>query len=308
MSIKLSQKDLKIMSSLESDSRQSISSIARQVGVSKEVANYRIKRFSDLGLIKGFVVNVDYTCLGFSLYKFDIDLVNVHSDTRSKFIFDLKRERNARVNSFVQSSRDIEIFFWARNSHEVDDFLHHVLDKYSQYINKKEVLLVTKCVFTKSAYLHSKREITFRFDSKCEKVDEVDMKIIDRLSENPRMQIIELAKKLKIPQSTAVTKIKTLYRRGVIKNVVPVIDSSMIGYTRFGVDISFNNLKKRKAIFDYLCVSKHIVSVFEYVGSYDLGFECYFRNAIELEKFIETIRNETDGISNFDVKPILLNY
>ena len=45
--LKLSIKDLKLLSELEKDSRTSLSGIAKKIGVSKEVVNYRFKRLKD---------------------------------------------------------------------------------------------------------------------------------------------------------------------------------------------------------------------------------------------------------------------
>ena len=63
MSIKLDIKDKKILYELDMDARQSISSIAKRVGLSKEVVNYRIRRMEKEGLIDGYYAIIEYSKL-----------------------------------------------------------------------------------------------------------------------------------------------------------------------------------------------------------------------------------------------------
>jgi len=65
MSIKLDIKDKKILYELDMDARQSISSIAKRVGLSKEVVNYRIRRMEKEGLIDGYYAIIEYSKLGY---------------------------------------------------------------------------------------------------------------------------------------------------------------------------------------------------------------------------------------------------
>ena len=51
---KIDKKDMKILANLFVNSRQSDSSIAKKVRLSKQVVNYRIKNLIDKGIIKTF--------------------------------------------------------------------------------------------------------------------------------------------------------------------------------------------------------------------------------------------------------------
>jgi len=56
----LDLKDRKILYYLDINSRQSNSDIAKKVGLSKEVVNYRIKRLEKEGIIKGYYTVLDF--------------------------------------------------------------------------------------------------------------------------------------------------------------------------------------------------------------------------------------------------------
>ena len=65
MGYQLDEKDRLILQALESDSRQSTSSIAKKTGISRVTVHDRIRRLKKQGIIKRFTVELNYDLLGF---------------------------------------------------------------------------------------------------------------------------------------------------------------------------------------------------------------------------------------------------
>ena len=63
--IKLDVKDRKILSELDMDARQPLSTIAKKVRLSREVVSYRIKQLEKKGIIEGFYTAIDTSKLGY---------------------------------------------------------------------------------------------------------------------------------------------------------------------------------------------------------------------------------------------------
>ena len=78
--IDLDLKDRKILYELDLGARQSLSSIGRKVGLSKEVVNYRINRLTELGIIKGFYARIDSSRVGLVIFRTFIKLQNILPD------------------------------------------------------------------------------------------------------------------------------------------------------------------------------------------------------------------------------------
>ena len=64
--IKLDSKDKKILYYLSLDSRQSLKTISKKAGVSKELAAYRIKRLFKKGIITNYAIFINIEKLGYS--------------------------------------------------------------------------------------------------------------------------------------------------------------------------------------------------------------------------------------------------
>ncbi|MBI2143762.1 AsnC family transcriptional regulator, partial [Candidatus Woesearchaeota archaeon] len=57
-------KDRKILSELDMDARQPLSAIAKKVGLSREVVNYRIRQLERRNIVKGYYTVLDTAKLG----------------------------------------------------------------------------------------------------------------------------------------------------------------------------------------------------------------------------------------------------
>ena len=62
-------KDKKILYQLESNSRQPLSSLAKKVGLSREVVAYRIKQLEQKGIIHHYVTVIDFVRLGYMFLR-----------------------------------------------------------------------------------------------------------------------------------------------------------------------------------------------------------------------------------------------
>lgn len=302
---KLTAKDLKLAGELEGSFRKSISSIAKKIGVSKEVANYRLNRLISERFIKRYVTRINSRKLGYQLYRFVLNLHNIKENTRQSIIDDLKREKKTRVEVFIQTNKDIEIFFWAKNNEELESFHERIIEKHFEFIQQKEVSLITKDHYLTHAYVHGKKRASVFGAESPEKIDEGDQKIIDELTKEPSIQMVDLAKRSGMTQSTALSKLNRLYKKGIIDSINPVFDTSMIGYSRYNVDIILNSLLRKASIIEFLTQSNNITRIYEYIGRFDLGFEAHFRTTIELEDFLNKLRISGFGISDYDVTLML---
>src|SRR5512136_1843915 len=82
----LDSKDHKILYHLFLNSRQSLSSIAKKVGLQKSVVEYRIRRLQTNGIIKNFNAMVDVFKLGYSVCRLYIVLQFTSPDKEKEII------------------------------------------------------------------------------------------------------------------------------------------------------------------------------------------------------------------------------
>ncbi|MBS3057620.1 MAG: winged helix-turn-helix transcriptional regulator, partial [Candidatus Diapherotrites archaeon] len=79
-------KDWKILLELDLDSRQSLQSIGKKVGLSKEVVNYRIKKLLEEGIITNFFTRIDSSKIGVLAFRTFLRLYNLTPDKERDLI------------------------------------------------------------------------------------------------------------------------------------------------------------------------------------------------------------------------------
>jgi Lrp/AsnC family transcriptional regulator for asnA, asnC and gidA len=117
-------------------------------------------------------------------------------------------------------------------------------------------------------------------------VDKKDLKIIDILQENSRTPYLEIARRLRVSESTIRKRVKVLEERGVIKNYTVLIDPSKIGYDStaiIGFDVDPSKLlevaQKMTELEEVKCVATSS-------GDHMIMTEIWAKNGKELSQII----------------------
>lgn len=117
-------------------------------------------------------------------------------------------------------------------------------------------------------------------------VDELDLKILAMLEEDGRQPFTEMAKKLKMSESTIRKRVQALQTRGVIKRFTVEIEPSKIGMKTIsivGFDVEPTRLLD---ISERLCEFEEIRSVATSAGDHMIMTEIWTRDGRALTKLI----------------------
>lgn len=298
---RLDVKDSKLIAELEQDSRQSASQIAKKIGLSKEVANYRLKKLMDSGFIKGFYAIIDYYRLGFTNYKLVINLVNLEKNIKSEIVAFIKEFPLVECESFIQSNHDLEINIWVKKDSDLNTFYEALLEKFLVYIKTTSFHLIMKIHFLKHDYIHKKRNAESLFSTDICTIDEDDYKILDFISDDPKIELKKLSQNLGMPITTVSSKLKRLNEKKILRRVIPLLNTNMLGYTTYKIDLYIKNPKEKNLLLNHLTQYPNITRVYEAIGPIDIGFEGHFKSSIDLDNFLTKLRLEIQNISDFEV-------
>ena len=93
----LDVKDKKILMQLTKNSRQSLTQIAKQVGLTKDFVFYRIKKLENIGIIKKYLTQIDTLKIGFIgcrfYYKFQYTTPQLKNEIIEYFISHQRLQR-----------------------------------------------------------------------------------------------------------------------------------------------------------------------------------------------------------------------
>ena len=128
-------------------------------------------------------------------------------------------------------------------------------------------------------------------------IDDTDKEILDILGNNARTPFLNIAKQLRVSESTIRKRVNNLENKGVIKKYSVVIEPSKIGYGSVaivGIDVTpekFLNVAKKLTEFD------NVKFVATSTGDHMIMTEIWMNKASELRDFISSKIEKIDGVT-----------
>src|SRR3989338_1136395 len=126
--VKLDMKDTRILYELDMDARQPLSKIARKVGLSKEVVNYRIKSMEKECIIQGYYTALDLSKIGYMFCRIFIKFQNIGLEKEKKIINHIKSLPYVRWMYTIDGPWDLVFAVYVNNVKELerihDDLMH----------------------------------------------------------------------------------------------------------------------------------------------------------------------------------------
>ena len=129
-------------------------------------------------------------------------------------------------------------------------------------------------------------------------IDETDSKIIGMLTENSRMHFLDIAKKLKVSESTIRNRVGKLEKSGVIRKYSAIVEPAKLGFgcvAIIGIDaIPEKFLQVAKVLSD----SENVKSVATSTGDHMIMIEVWMENAASLRKFISENIEKLEAVTS----------
>jgi Lrp/AsnC family transcriptional regulator, leucine-responsive regulatory protein len=291
--LKLDLKDKRILNQLDNNARQPNSEIAKKVGLSKEVVNYRIKKLEQDGIIQSYYTIIDMSKLGYFSFRVYIKLLDTSPAIEEEMIKNLTKSEYIFYVAEIDGEYDINFGVWVKNIYEFETFYNTFKDKYKPKIKYEQI-----SIFTKAHHLHRKyllnqktiEKIEFFGKSEQEKYDDTDTKILRLLSNNSRIHIIEISEKLNMPPRTVAFRIKQLEKKGIIQGYRALFNMELLGYAYFKVDFNLRELSIIKTLFNHVSAIANTVYVDQTIGGSDFEFDMEIENKKTFLKIINEIR------------------
>src|SRR3989344_640089 len=192
--MKLDLKDKKILYELDLNSRATLNEIAKKVGLSKQVVDYRLKNLIINKIIKQFYTVINFSKLGYTQYKLYLKFQNVNPEIEKKIIAYWANNKNSVWVASCRGRWDLAISVLAKDINYFGDILSSFINQYGIFILEKDVLITQiSPVFTKvyliekkdaqnsensGAAFSGKKKFTYGGEIEHYELDDIDKKII----------------------------------------------------------------------------------------------------------------------------------
>lgn len=301
-------KDYAILRELDSNFRQSFSSIAKKVNLSKNSIALRFDKLKQYMLHN--VTGIDNEALKYSLVKVYYSLSSYNEKTEKEIINEVKKHPTILWAARFYGGYDLCIGLSINN---LSDLITHVSKfnkKFSNIINHKDIQVLYKQFYFRNNFIHKKPIYNIQKVVKKDKkisLSKVEKEILHTIRYNPRMGIVEIAKKTKLTPKTVSTKIKKLENNGVITGYYMTLDSNKFGFNTFKLLLQVQNIDKHEDFEIYLSSINNIRYIAKLLGSWDYEIDCVYSNITELQKQIDLMKQKFPKIIK-DISILSLGY
>ena len=299
MTDNLDLKDRKILYELDLNARQSDSEIAKKVGLTRDSVRYRINKLVENGYINYFMTLLNSMKLGYDWYRTFFKFQNLTIE-KEKEIIDYLKKRASWISK-VEGIWDLNTGIFVKNVYEYRDLINEFLLKYSSFIERYDVSIVTREWSYHRDYLLNKKQKTSKpilmgFDPqkqyRIEIIDETDYKILKTILKNARMKTIDIARDIKTTEMVVRYRLKNLIKNGIIIGFKPFLNVHKLGYTYFKLHLTLQNLtpEKKKSIVNYIHQHPNTVHMTELVGGADLEAEFQVKTNEDFYAHVQELR------------------
>lgn len=300
----LDLKDRKILYQLDVNARQSASQIGKKVGLSKQVATYRINKLIESGVIQKLYSIYDTSKLGFTTYKIFLRLQNVDIQKQNEIVEYIKNHQNVQFFISCDGMFDLVFNILAKTASELYDLLKELENMYGSHIAEKELIIMVFSSFFFRDYLIGRSSDQIRkpmyFGSKPEQIeiDDTNKKILNCLGIDARTPIVSIASKIGVSADSVAVRIKKLEKAQIIHNYILLPNFALLNQTSYKVMFALHNLAKdrEKSFFQYCKSQPNIWFHSKSLGRWDLEINMDVANAGQFREIMMEIKFQFSDI------------
>lgn len=293
----LTEQDKRILFCLETNARQSATKIAKFAGISKEVVNYRIRKYLDSGLISKFFIIPNFDKLGFTTYRIYLQFFATTPKVEEEIIAYIRDTMPCQWLGVCDGRWDLIARITASNIFEFNNLMTEFRKKYGQYIRQQEVTLQLRHTWWPSTFglasLPIKKNPPHEIPNNVSLVDydKQDIAILTELMEDARISCVRLGSKVGLSADAVAYRIKNLISKGIITQIKSYSNREKLGYQHNQVFVRFYQEPKGIKLFiSFLNTLPQCFFVSSMVGAWDLQFGIDAKNSIEFHEIFGRIK------------------
>jgi DNA-binding Lrp family transcriptional regulator len=305
-------KDRKILRVLDMDVRMPIKQLARKVGVSRQVAQYRIERMMKEGVISGFLAIFDSAAVGKRWFRVVVQLRRISAPEKKAFIDYFKSNPHVVWLGEVGGNWDFVINMVSDDQFSFDRLFSGILERWGAYIQRYEILVYINVRDRQRAYILPEYEpggSTLFHEMKFNRVvslDALDRRIIREFSKNASLSYSEIASKLSVSYKTVQNRMEAMMENRILLGYRAMINPNKLGHESYMLFLGTNaydaGLEKQ---LDEFLNHPNVTFVVRQLGRWRIGLEAEFGSREEFQKFLIELRTRFgEMISEYETFPI----
>ncbi len=308
--IKLDLLDRQILLELDQNARIPTTVLAKKLKRSRETIVYRISNLVKRGVIFKFRTVINPAKLGYVIFKVYSQLEN-KKEQRERLMQNLKHADHVWWFAECDGVWDLVIAFFTKNVSSFYDLKNKMLTEYRRLVIQDVTGTFANVYSFPKKYLLDVEEPTTTILNGSPEYHEIDLvskKILNILSNDARISIADLAKKVKSTENIVKNKIKHMEDAGIIVQYRAMINLSKLGLAFFKANIYFSVLEKRRemALIEYLRRHQRVTYYIQSIAPWGAEIEFVAESISDFRGVMDAIKDKfSDIIKNYEF--VLIN-
>ncbi len=312
----LDKTDLKLLSELDDDARQTVSKIAKTLNTSQQVISFRINSLKRKEIISEYYSIINFTKLGYTSYRTMIRFSNINKQKHQEIIKYLTDHPNVLWLVDCGGRWDLLVNFLAKDIKQYSIMFNSFKSRFPQQIRNYDVLTTIDFVYPGRAYLFGRKPDKpnrpyVGIEREKVTLDNTDLNILKMISEDARLSSVIIGNHLGISSNTVMTRIKEMGKKGVLLGAKPLIHLENTPYRGYKALIKFQDIteEKEKSIISFLMEFENIVGIIRMVGMWDFELEIESEKQEDVVDMMRSLRDRFhDVIKEFEMFPLFHEY
>lgn len=291
--LKLDKKTRSILYELDTNSRQSNAQIAKAVGVSKDVVNYRIKQLESNGVIQYYAAIIDTSKLGYMNIRIILSLTNLNPKGRNALINFLISYEEVFFVSVHESNSDIVVGYLTKDLSLLHEFMNLLKMDYSNLIDSIDFAFYDTLYHLHRKYLtNSTPHVEVIKGGDTPEHDELDIRILKLLAADARIAVSKLSRDLGKPVTTIISRIRNLEKRKIILGYSTILSSSKLGMEYIKIEAKLSEPDEKNGMVEYCKQHPHIIYYMKTTGNWDIEIFVEIESMAKLGEIIQEIQKK----------------
>ena len=318
MKAKLDVKDRKLLELYTDNAGMPIGHLAKLVGISREVATYRLKRLKKLGIMPKVLARIDMTrfyqnayAMFFRFSKLDDTFLKSAAD------FFVKRPLVMWVAS-LGGEYDIGISFLTRTPNDLANFMQSMekelgnnLQEYELFPYERELKNTYRGAFNKNTQLSEAFIKDFTPQKLEMKLDDKDKILLYALSKDAELTNTQLSKLVDLSEEAVRLRKKNYEKKGIIQGYRGIIDIQKLNLSAYYIFLRLDNLStaQEKKFETYIQQNPHFYYCAKIIGKFNIQACIWATSPTQYQAILQDLRNTfSDNLVSFRTQIMFKDY
>lgn len=272
------------------DGRKGAAEIAKEMGVTKEEVYKQFQEMKRAEIVKGATIHINYRSFGYKAVAHL--LINMDPQQADQLIEYVKKMPDIYSVYSNGPKGNIRIVTTLKTLQQLDEVKEEIKGKFSIFDIKTSIWTDVKEMHSNLAIAPQNNMEAMKVGRQTEareagsdgvqkknvKIDEIDVKIAEKLSENGRVSLEKMAKEIGITPSAVKRRYEKLKKNGALKVTIQV-DLAKIGYQAMAVFFVTVTMKEdARTIIEKIGRIPDVISIMKTSGDYDFQIYAMIRD------------------------------